>query len=137
MSPEPTARLLIAVLRRFEDDLQDRLARSGFEDVTVAQTNVLRHLDPDGMRLAELAHDAGITKQAVTVSVRGLVARELVTLGPDPDDGRAKRVSYAPRGKALVACAIAHIRDIEAEWSAALGEDRYADLRGALEALGT
>jgi DNA-binding MarR family transcriptional regulator len=132
VSPEPTARLLIEVLRRFEADLQERLVRSGYEDVSVAHTNVLRHLDPDGMRLGDLAADARITKQAVTQAVRALEARDLVAVEADPDDRRAKRVVYAPRGRALVACAIEHIRDLEQAWSDTLGAERYHALRAAL-----
>lgn len=135
--PEPSARLMLWALRRFEAELQRRLHADGFDDVHVAHTNLLRHLDSEGMRLNALATDAGITKQAVGQSIRALEARDLVQVVPDPDDRRAKRVIYTDRGRALVASSIEHIRDIEATWSERLGQDVYLAMRDALAALAT
>ena len=45
-----------------------------FHDVTVAQVNVLRHLDTEGMSQQALARDANISKQAV-FSLEERVAR--------------------------------------------------------------
>lgn len=133
---QPTARLLIAALRSFEEDLQARLVADGWTDVSVAHTNTLRHLDPEGMQMHALARDAGVTKQAVTQSVRTLVERGLVEVVPDPDDGRARRVVYTERGRRLVRAAIGHIRAIEAAWAQTLGEDGYRGLRAGLARLG-
>ena len=127
---------MVRALRRFEDQLQQRLHEAGYRDVTVGHTNVLRHLDPDGMRMSALAHDAGITKQAVTQAVRALKARGLVDLVPDPDDARAKRVIYTERGRSLVGDAITHIIELEHAWREVLGDDAYVSLRASLEALG-
>jgi len=131
----PTAKLMIRALRKFERELQVRLHADGYTDVTVAHTNVLRHLNPEGMRLIALAADAGMTKQGVSQAVRALQARDLVAVEPDPDDRRAKRVVYTPRGLMLIACAIAHITAIEREWSDGLGADRYQGLRQSLSDL--
>jgi len=135
-SEQPTARLLLRVLRRFEHALQERLHQDGFDDVTVAQTNVLRHLDSGGMRQSELAHDAGISKQAASQAVRALQQRDLVAVQRDPSDARARRVVYTERGQALIASAISHIRELEAEWEAELGEAEYERLRELLRRLG-
>jgi len=129
---EPTARLMIRALRGFEEELQRRLYADGFQDVSVAQTNVLRHLNPEGMRLSELAADAGITKQGGSQAVKLLAARGLVAVESDESDRRAKRVVYTERGRALIACALAHIVVLEQEWSDRLGQDRFEALRSAL-----
>ena len=131
----PTARLMIRALQKFEHDLQARLHQDGFVDVSVAHTNLLRHLNPEGMRLTALAADAGMTKQGVSQGVRALQARGLVAVEPDPCDRRAKRVVYTPRGLALIASAIEHIIVLEGEWSDHLGTDRYAALRQGLAEL--
>lgn len=136
-APEPTARLMLLALRQFEAELQRRLQAGGFEDVHVAHTNLLRHLNPEGMRLSALASDAGLTKQAVGQSIRALEARDLVQVVPDPDDRRAKRAVYTDRGRALVALSIEHIVDIEAIWSDRLGSETYAALRASLAELGS
>ena len=133
---QPTARLLLRVLRRFEEALQERLHADDFDDVTVAQTNVLRHLNPEGMRQSELAHDAGISKQAASQAVRALQSRDLVRVEQDPTDARARRVVYTERGQALIHCAIDHIGALEGEWMSALGEAEYRQLRSLLQQLG-
>lgn len=133
--PEPTARLLVRVLQDFENTLQARLSGDGFADVTVAQTNVLRHLDSDGMNQNALARDANISKQAVSQAVRALRARGLVDVEPDPADARAKRVVYTDRGRRLIEKAVGHIMELEADWRERLGDTRYWALRDALERL--
>lgn len=126
---------MLWALRSFETELQRRLAEDGFEDVTVAQSGLLRHLNPEGMRLGDLAADAGISKQAASQAVKLLEASRLVRVGPDPDDRRAKRVQYTRRGRALVEAAIVHIVAIEREWEVALGQRRYNAMREGLSAL--
>jgi len=135
MSQEPTARLMVRALQAFENDLQAHLHAEGFGDVTVAQTNILRHLDPDGMSQQALAHDANVSKQAVSQALRALKARELVAVEPDPDDARARRVVYTDRGRALIAAALPHIVAIEGRWREALGDEGYEALRHGLERL--
>ena len=126
---------MIRALRSFEVDLQHRLDADGFTDVTVAHTNVLRHLSSGGMRLKDLATDAAITKQGISQAARALQARDLVAIESDPDDRRAKRVIYTDRGRRLIACALGHIVEIEREWANALGVEGYQGLRSALEKL--
>ena len=123
---------MIRALQRFEAQLQERIRREGYSDVTVAHTNVLRHLNPEGMRPSELANDADVTKQAITQAIRQLQSRDLVAVEPDPDDGRAKRVVYTDRGRALIAAALPHVLALEREWAERLGADRYQTLRDAL-----
>lgn len=133
--PKPTARLLISALRAFEADLQERLHADGYHDVSVAQTNVLRHLDLEGMRMNDFARDAGITKQAISQAVKALVARDLVRVEPDPDDGRARRVMYTERGLAMIHRAREHVLLLETAWAERLGHDRYVQLRQMLSEL--
>lgn len=136
MNAEPTARLMVVALRRFELELLARLHADGFDDVTVAQTNLLRHLDNEGMAMSDWARDAGVSKQAVSQAVRGLVARDLVAVVPDPDDGRARRVVYTDRGRDLIAHAVRHVVALEQAWAAQLGPEAYATVRAALEVMG-
>lgn len=133
--PQPTARLMVRALQAFENELQARLHADGFTDVTVAQTNVLRHLDPEGMSQNALARDANISKQAVSQALRALQKRALVEVQPDPEDARAKRVVYTDRGRALIQCALTHVVELENRWCEQLGEPAYHALRAALEGL--
>jgi len=132
---EPTARLMVRALQAFENQLQACLHADGFSDVTVAQTNVLRHLDPEGMSQRALAQDANVSKQAISQAVRALQARHLVEVTPDPEDARAKRVVYTERGRALIASALPHVLELERRWQEHLGADGYHALRLGLAQL--
>lgn len=132
---QPTVRLMVRALQRFENDLQATLHARGFADVTVAQTNVIRHLDDEGMSQNALARDANVSKQAISQAVRALQQRGLVEVVPDPDDARAKRVVYTQRGRELVRVAVEHIAALERSWREQLGEEGYATLRSSLQAL--
>ena len=72
------------------EDLHDRLAERGFDDIRHAHGCVFRWVDPDGTRLTELAELAGHSKQAVGEFVCDLEVRGYVERIPDPADGRAK-----------------------------------------------
>jgi DNA-binding MarR family transcriptional regulator len=54
---------------------------------------------------------------------------------PDPTDERARLVRLADRGLELVALAREVEREMEAEWTAHLGEEATGQLRVALERL--
>jgi DNA-binding MarR family transcriptional regulator len=135
MQNTPTARLLIAALRAFEHALLERLHADGYDDVTLAQTNALRHLDNDGMRMVDFARDAGVTKQAISQMVKSLTAAGLVTVEPDPDDRRARRVVYTERGRAMIARAVVHVIALEQAWQAEIGEEAYLRMRASLARL--
>jgi DNA-binding MarR family transcriptional regulator len=54
---------------------------------------------------------------------------------PDPTDARARLVQIAGRGRALLAIARRVEAEVEAEWTAHLGEEATAQLRAALTRL--
>ncbi len=128
---QPTGRLMILAFRQFEEQLLRELRARGFKDITLSHLNVMRHLDPAGLNLVQLAEDAGLSKQAISKIIGDLARRAYVSMAPDPADGRAKRVHYQPRGKELVAAAISIVKAIEKTYLDALGDD-YHGLRRAL-----
>ncbi|MGH3907095.1 MAG: hypothetical protein ACRDTE_23405 [Pseudonocardiaceae bacterium] len=69
-------------------------------------------------------------------NVRGDVAYPgYVEKAPDPTDGRARLVHIAERGAAATALANRAVAEVEAEWSAQLGQQRMRQLRHALTRL--
>jgi DNA-binding MarR family transcriptional regulator len=58
-----------------------------------------------------------------------------VERAPDPTDARARLVRIAKRGRAAGEVAAAVVAEVEAEWTAHLGERRMAQLRDALARL--
>ena len=91
-------------------------------------------IDPDGTRLTDLAERALITKQTAGFLVDQL-ERADVRRVPDPRDARARLVQIAERGRAAVKVARQTEANVEAEWTAHLGEEAAARLRHALARL--
>ena len=129
---QPTGRLLINAFRGFEKQLLLELQHQGFEDITLSHLNVIRHLNPEGMKLIELAKDAALSKQAISKICSNLVERNYIEISWDKHDGRAKTVNFSKKGTALVKAAINIVQGIEEEYLKELGETGYTQLREAL-----
>mgnify|MGYP003394581359 CR=1 FL=1 len=129
---QPTARLMILTFREFERDLLRALEKQGVADVTLADFNVLRHLDPQGLQLTTLAEHAGLSKQGVGQMVKDLEKKGYVKVKADQCDGRAKVVMYTAKGKKLIHKAIVIVGDIEKHYEILLGSHNYENLRESL-----
>jgi DNA-binding MarR family transcriptional regulator len=111
------------------------LAAAGFDDLTPAQGRIAARIGPGGTRLTDLAEQALVTKQTAGFLVDALVRSGYVERVPDPSDARARLVRMAERGRAAVAVARLLEAEVEAEWTAHLGEEATAALRVALTRL--
>jgi DNA-binding MarR family transcriptional regulator len=89
----------------------------------------------DGSRITDLAEAAVLTKQTVGFLVDQLQRAGYVERTPDPRDGRARLVRVAQRGAAAVQASMSVVAEVEAQWTAYLGETRTAQLREALTIL--
>ena len=131
-NPQPVARLMLGAFRLFEQQLIHLLQADGFTDISLHHLNLLRHLNPEGMRLIDLARDAGITKQAAGQFCQVLSNTGYVLTSPDPSDKRAKIVTYTARGKAFLAAAYEHVHQIESNAQAYMGKERFSCLQNGL-----
>lgn len=121
--------------RALEARLLTALAAAGFDDMTLAQARIAARIAPGGTRLTDLAEQALVTKQTAGHLVDRLEKAGYVRRVPDPTDARARLVQIAERGQALVTVARRVEAEVEAEWTAYLGEEATAQLRTALERL--
>jgi DNA-binding MarR family transcriptional regulator len=121
--------------RAMEARLLAELAAAGFDDITPAQGRIAARIGPAGTRLTDLAEQALVTKQTAGHLVDQLERAGYVRRDPDPTDKRARLVRMAERGQDLVALARKVEHEVEAEWTAHLGEQATAHLRAALERL--
>jgi DNA-binding MarR family transcriptional regulator len=137
MSSEPLniGLLLYIPYRAMEARVFAELATRGYEDFTPAQARVFQRIDEGGTRLTELAERAQVTKQTAGFLVDQLERAGYVERVPDPRDARARLVRVAERGARALPAAAAVVAEIEAEWTAYLGDRRMAQLRAALETL--
>lgn len=124
--------LLFIPYRAMETRVFERLAAAGFDDFTPAQARVFQRIGADGSRLTELAEAAGITKPTAVFLVDQLERAGYVERVPDPTDGRARLVKVAERGARSVEASRAVVAEVEAEWTAHLGERRMTQLRRTL-----
>ncbi|MCF8479019.1 MAG: MarR family transcriptional regulator [Rhodospirillum sp.] len=113
--------LLRAPWRVLEGRVYGAMAERGFPEVRPAHGVVFRHIEADGSRVSDLADRAGMAKQSMAYLVSHLEEHGYLRVGPDPLDGRAKRVILTERGEAVLKAAHDLSRSIEAEWALAIG----------------
>lgn len=130
-----SALLMFVAHRAAETRVFDAVRAEGFDDLTLAQSRIAQRLNRDGIRVTDLAEQAGVTKQTAGALVDELEANGYVTRRPDPADARARFVVLTDRGEKLCATAAAELMRIEAEWRDHLGAEAYDNLRAALTAL--
>jgi DNA-binding MarR family transcriptional regulator len=127
--------LCFIVSRALEERVSAALAGAGFGDITTAQGRVFAQLAEGGSRVTDLAERARVTKQTAGFLVDALERAGYVRRVPDPADARARLVQVAERGMAAIAVARETERQVDAEWTAHLGEKGSAELRRALTRL--
>jgi DNA-binding MarR family transcriptional regulator len=120
------------LLFSLQDELFERLAAAGYDDLLPRHGSVLAYLDEDGVRATELARLCGRHKQIV-----GRIVDELEELGyverrPDPTDRRAKLIFPTERGLDQVRLGDEIIADIEARHSREVGGRTYSQFRDVL-----
>lgn len=140
MAEEPDERQNLGLLcfypyRALEARVFGAVAAAGFDEITPAQARLAARIGRGGTRLTDLAEQALVTKQTAGHLVDQLERAGYVHRVPDPTDARARLVQMAERGRAVVALARKVEAEVEAEWTAHLGDQTAAELRGALERL--
>src|SRR3954452_20657524 len=90
--------LATRLLFSLQDELFERLAEAGYDDLHSRPGAVLAYLDEDGIRATELARLSGRHKQVVGRLVDELEELGYVDRRPDAADRRAKLVVPTERG---------------------------------------
>ena len=136
MSDDSNAALLMFIAHRAAEARVFEAVRSaGFDDLTLAQSRIGQRLNREGIRVTDIAEQAGVTKQTAGALVDELEAGVYVLRKPDPADARARLVVLTDRGEKLCATAAAEKARVEADWRAHLGAAAYDELRAALVSL--
>ncbi len=132
----PIGQLLTNLLRLFRADLASRNDGSpAVAGIRPAHLPIFATIKADGSRLTDLAAGAGLSLSSAAELVDDLQALGYLERRADPDDRRAKLVSLTGRGWTAMRIARAAIADIEADWTAALGDQRFTSLITDLQAL--
>ena len=105
-------------------------------DVGTGQWAVLMHLwSNDGMTQAQLARRVAIEQPTMVGTIDRLERDGLVTRTPDPNDGRASRITLTERGWALRDALVPLANGVNRAAAAALTESEAATLRRLLAKL--
>ena len=120
--------------RRMGRDLR-RLVDGFAPGLRGSSGRLLALIGEGGTRPSVLADGALISKQAVGQRLREMEDVGLVVLLPDPDDGRAVLARRTAEGDEILRRLNAAIADLEAEWAAVAGAERYAIFRNVLDEL--
>lgn len=112
------------------------LKRYGYGDLRPSFAPVLLPLcQQDGLPIGELGRRTGLSKQAMTETIRLMEKRELVRTCRDERDSRLVRVHLAPRGKAFPIVANQVLSEIEDLLRAQLPEADLEAVRRGLQTL--
>lgn len=127
---KPDHKPLIAVVeyarRALQDDMVHEGRARGFPQLRLAHDALFATLSsPEGERSSDLAARARITKQAMGEVVRELVDLGIVEMTPDPQDGRAKLVTYTEEGRKFASGGFRHILDVEQSLIDLVGQDAF------------
>jgi DNA-binding MarR family transcriptional regulator len=134
---KPYRKPLIALVhdadRAFNLHMVEMTHAAGRPEVKPSHNSVIAHL-PSGTprRAADLAADAGMTRQSMGELVRELTDLGIVEAVPDPEDRRAKLVSWTQAGLAMARLGKRHLAVIEQRLEAEFGEE-YESARRVLE----
>ncbi|VXA96840.1 MarR family winged helix-turn-helix transcriptional regulator [Aeromicrobium sp. 9AM] len=132
-SRPPLIALVDRANRVMQADMVREAHRHGFTQVKQAHNAVFSTLGGGGARASDMAARAGITRQSMGEIVRELTSLGILTTAPDPEDRRAKLITYTPAGLELTTAGYQHILDLEAEFTGKFGADQYELVRDALE----
>jgi len=135
--PGPPHKPLIALVDRLNRALQLDMVRAGhaagFPELKQAHNAVFGTLSGShGNHTADMAARAGITRQSMGEVVRDLMSLGIVEMMVDPEDRRAKLVTYTDYGLAFARGGRQHIADLEERFATEFGEDEYALVRDVL-----
>jgi len=122
--------------RRWKQLLVRGLKRYGYGDMRPSFAPLLLPLcEHDGLPIGELGRRTGLSKQAMTETVRLMEKRQLVCTCRDEQDSRIVRVHLAPRGKAFPLVANEVLAEIEGLLRTHLAEAELQATRRALEVM--
>lgn len=136
MDGNDLGRLLLDAHRTLAAELDAALDVRGYHDVRPGHVVVFLRIDRrSGSRLTDLAHAAGVTKQAMMLAIDELEVRGYTRRVLDPSDARAKLVRLTAKGRRCATDCSRAVRTLETRTRRELGDRRYETLRAVLEDL--
>src|SRR3954469_16610756 len=130
--PPMIGALLRVPLEQVQRRMLERLHEHGFDDLDAAHLPVFQYPGPQGARPSELAARLRMSKQALNYLLGALERLGYLERQAHPDDQRSRRIHLTARGVATIAVIRDAVAEVEAAWTARLGQERFDALRSAL-----
>ena len=132
----PTTTLLRSAYNAMSAAIYRHVAQAAGTGLRPAHGNALEMLAlQDGLRLTDIAAQAGMTTPSMGELVDDLVAKGYLRRQEDPADRRAKRIYLTRTGRQAADAGHAATRQAEQQIQAALGLRQYQQLRRNLAAI--
>lgn len=126
--------LLIGCYSWFVRELNVALESSGDVKLTRAQIILLFYLEDGKDRAQTLSEKLGLSRQAVSLTVRELVREGIIRLIPDPTKKNAKLIRMTARGRRSVEHAFDVLRSLESRIAHKLGPGKLAEMKAMMQA---
>ena len=120
-----------ALMRHMVEEAHAR----GYPEVKPSHNAAFGTLLEAGSRATDMADRAGITRQSMGEIIRELVDLGIFEMAPDPDDRRAKLVTYTAYGRELASGGRLRLIELEQRFAEEIGEKEYETVRDFLERL--
>lgn len=85
----------------FDDGLQAHLQARGWTEVTRPESMVMTNVVIGVQKPSEIARNLGVSRQSVHATINQMVAKGILELADDPEDGRAKIVVLSEIGQRM------------------------------------
>jgi DNA-binding MarR family transcriptional regulator len=125
-------RALVHATYWMDDGLQAYMKEHAGISLPRAQSMMMVYISEGVDSPTALARRLRVSKQAVRQGLKELMAKDMVTLEPDPTNRRQKVVRFTEHGRALREVAQEGLQALERKLGNRLGEDRLAALHDAL-----
>ena len=136
-SPDPsTPTLLRTAYNVLSAAIYRAISQAGATDMRPAHGNAMEMLSiQDGLRLTDIAAQAGMAPQSMGEIVDDLVSKGYLARRPDPADRRAKRIYLTRKGRQTAQASRIALLEVERRICETLGLSRYQEMRHNLATL--
>jgi DNA-binding MarR family transcriptional regulator len=117
-----------------DDGLQAHMRRQAGFSLPRAQSMIMVCLTEGVTSQSELARRLQVSKQAIQQALRAMVDNGMVTIDPEPDNGRQRVVRVTAKGEAMREIARTGLQALQEELARRIGRDRLEALHDALNA---
>jgi DNA-binding MarR family transcriptional regulator len=131
----PIGMMASRLLRATQLDCLARLNRAGYTDLRMRHLALFEGLPREGARVTTLAAQTGMTKQAMGELIDEIEAGGYIERRGDPADRRARIIEFTAKGQRAYEQALTILGEMERDYAALVGTDRYAEVRTTLEKL--